>query len=282
MMKVANRICVWTRTAMTTFLPITGTSRLPIGTARSFLTRREVHDPAHGQKHIEHHDHDHQDAYDRGEGPADGVVVLRATVEPRNGEEEPDKDRRHDHGPEGDERVAGEEHEHLLVEEEEPFGPRHVGDGRRVGRLGERRGRGIGEHDARNKDKGTDVAVLSTCPGKNPMVSSGRSNTFSSVITSSSTGLALPVAGVYTFYTSSLYHVPYRNRTSGTSAFSVKAVTHRLSRSLPCPRGRGGQRRAPLRPHPSRSGRTLRGAVFRAASQAYPCTRTRCRTPRDA
>src|SRR5215217_95648 len=168
MMKVANRICVWTRTAMTTFLPITGTSRLPIGTARSFLTRREVHDPAHGQKHIEHHDHDHQDAYDRGEGPADGVVVLRATVEPRNGEEEPDKDRRHHHGPEGDERVAGEEHEHLLVEEEEPFGPRHVLDRRRIGRLGERRGRGIGEHDARDKDKGADVAVLEHLPGEKP------------------------------------------------------------------------------------------------------------------
>src|SRR5215212_898526 len=42
------------------------------------------------------------------------------------------------------------------------------------------------------------------------MVSSGRSNTFSSVITSSSTGLALPVAGVYTFYTVSLVAFPVR------------------------------------------------------------------------
>src|SRR5918993_615611 len=113
------------------------------------------------------------------------------------------------------------------------------------------------------------------------MVSSGRSKTFSSVITSSSTGLALPVAGVYTFYTSSLCYVPYRNRTSGTSAFSVKAVTHRSFRSLPCPRGRGGRRRALLRPRPSRSGRTLRGAVVRAASRACRCTRIRCRTPRE-
>ena len=31
MINVAKRMCVWTRTAITTFLPITGTSRLPIG-----------------------------------------------------------------------------------------------------------------------------------------------------------------------------------------------------------------------------------------------------------
>src|SRR5215217_7189079 len=126
MMKVAKRMCVWTRTAITTFLPIMGTSRLPMGTARSPLARREVHDPADGQKHVEYDDYDHQDTYDRREGPADSVVVLRTPIEPRDGEEEPDEDRRHHDGPERYQGVSGEEHEHLLVEEEEPLGPCHV------------------------------------------------------------------------------------------------------------------------------------------------------------
>src|SRR5215210_8451412 len=142
-MKAAKRMCDWTRTAITTFLPITGTSRLPMGTARSPLARGEVHDPADGQEHVEYDDHDHQDTYDRGEGPADGVVVLRAPIEPRDGEEDPDEDRRHYDGPERDQRVSGEEHEHLLVEEEEPLRPGYVGDRRRVRRLGEWRGGGV-------------------------------------------------------------------------------------------------------------------------------------------
>jgi hypothetical protein len=35
-MKAAKRMCDWTRTAITTFLPITGTSRLPMGILCSF------------------------------------------------------------------------------------------------------------------------------------------------------------------------------------------------------------------------------------------------------
>src|SRR5215216_1980902 len=166
MMKAAKRMCDWTRTAITTFLPIIGTSRLPMGTARSPLARWEVHDPADGQEHVEYDDHDHQDTYDRSEGPADGVVVLGAPVEPRDGEEDPDEDRRHHDGPERDQGVSGEEHEHLLVEEEEPLGPRHVLDGRRVRRLGERRGGGVREHDAGEEDEGADVAVLEHLPGE--------------------------------------------------------------------------------------------------------------------
>src|SRR5215217_8294661 len=160
MMNVAKRMCDWTRTAITTFLPIIGTSRLPMGTARSPLARGEVYDPAYGQKHVEYDDYDHKDTYDRGEGPADGVVVLRAPIEPRDGEEEPDEDRRHHDGPEGYQRVSGEEHEHLLVEEEEPLGPWYVGNGRRVRRRGERRGGGVREHDAGEEDEGAHVAVL--------------------------------------------------------------------------------------------------------------------------
>src|SRR5215213_5238723 len=112
MMNVANRMCDWTRTAITTFLPITGTSRLPMCTARPPLARGEVHDPASGQKHVEDDDDDHQDTYDRSEGPADGVVVLRTPIEPRDGEEEPDEDRRYHDSPKRYQGVAGEEHEH--------------------------------------------------------------------------------------------------------------------------------------------------------------------------
>src|SRR5215203_1208600 len=168
MMKVAKRMCDCTRTAITTFLPITGTSRLPMGTARSPLARGEVYDPAYSQQHVEDDDYDHQDTYDRGEGPADGVVVLRAPIEPRDGGEEPDEDRRHHDGPEGYQRVSGEEHEHLLVEKEEPLGARHVLDGRGVRRLGERRGGGVGEYDAGAEDKGADVAILEHLPGEEP------------------------------------------------------------------------------------------------------------------
>src|SRR5215203_5787643 len=126
MMKAAKRMCDWTRTAITTFLPITGTSRLPIGTARSRLARGEVYDPAYSQKHVKDDDYDHQDTYYRSEGPADSVVVLRAPIEPRDCEEKPDKDRRHHHSAEGYQGVSGEEHEHLLVEEEEPLRPGYV------------------------------------------------------------------------------------------------------------------------------------------------------------
>src|SRR3712207_2751870 len=166
MMKAAKRMCVWTRTAITTFLPIIGTSRLPMGTARPPLARGEVDDPAYGQEHVEDDDYDHQETYDRSEGPADSVVVLRAPIEPRDGEEEPDEDRGHHDRPEGYQGVSGEEHEHLLVEEEEPLGPRHVLDRRRIRRLGERRGCGVGEHDAGEQYEGADVAVLDHLPGE--------------------------------------------------------------------------------------------------------------------
>src|SRR3712207_6466135 len=130
MMKAAKRMCVWTRTAITTFLPIMGTSRLPTGIRYPLLTR-EVHDPAERQQHVQdHHDND-QDGDDRREGALEGAVA-RSPVEPRHREQEHDEDRRHHDGPESYKGVAGEEHEHLLVEEEEPLGPRHVVDRRRV------------------------------------------------------------------------------------------------------------------------------------------------------
>src|ERR687890_134391 len=168
MMKAAKRMCDWTRTAITTFLPIIGTSRLPMGTARPPLARGEVHDPAYGQKHVQDDDYNHQNTYDRSEGSADGVVVLRAPVEPRYGEQKTYEDRRHHYGPERYQGVPGEEHEHLLVEEEEPLGPGHVLHGRRVRRLGERRGGGVGEYDAGDEDKGAYVAILEHLPGEEP------------------------------------------------------------------------------------------------------------------
>src|SRR5688572_12324249 len=139
-----------------------------MGTAQPPLARGEVHDPADSQKHVKDDDYDDQDTYDRREGPADSVVVLRAPIEPWDGEEEPDEDRRHHDGPEGYQGVSGEEHEHLLVEEEEPLGPWHVLDGRRVSRLGERSGGGIGEYDAGDEDKGADVAIFEHLPGEEP------------------------------------------------------------------------------------------------------------------
>src|ERR687886_2690315 len=57
MMNVAKSMCVWTRTAMTTFLPITGTSRLPIGTRYLLARDGEVDDPAQGQEHVQHDRH---------------------------------------------------------------------------------------------------------------------------------------------------------------------------------------------------------------------------------
>src|SRR5829696_9776848 len=166
MMKVANRMCDWTRTAITTFLPITGTSRLPMGTARSPLARGEVHDPADSQEHVQDYDYDHQDTYDRSEGSADGVVVPRAPVEPGYGEEKPDEDRRHNDGPERYQGVSGEEHEHLLVEKEEPLGARHVGYGGRVRRLGQGRRGGVREHHAGDENGRGDVAVLENLAGE--------------------------------------------------------------------------------------------------------------------
>src|SRR5215207_7822771 len=276
MMKVAKRMCDWTRTAITTFLPITGTSRLPMGTAQSPLARGEVHDPADRKQHVKDDDYHHHDTYDRGEGPADGVVVPRAPVEPRDGEEEPDEDRRHNDGSEGDQRVSWKEHEHLLVEEEEPFGPGHVGDRRRVRRLGERRRGGVREHDAGDEDKGADVAVLEHLPWEERygLVRTLEYVLFGDYFFFNRFGLASR-RSVHLEHLSTLCPCP--NRTSGTSVLSVKAVTPR-----PCLRDRGGPRKVPLRPRPSRSGRTLQGVAARAAWRFGPCTRTRCRTPRDA
>src|SRR3712207_3502037 len=144
MMKAAKRMCVWTSTAITTFLPTMGTSRLPTG-MRYPLLPREVHDPAERQQHVQdHHDND-QDRDYRGEGPPEGAVA-RSSIQPRHHEQEHDEDRRHNDGPERYEGVAGEEHEHLLVEEEEPLRPRNVLDRRRIRRVREGSRGDVGEH----------------------------------------------------------------------------------------------------------------------------------------
>src|SRR5918998_3455383 len=159
MIKAANRMCVWTRTAITTFLPTMGTSRLPIGIRHLLLLAREVYDPAQSEEHVqEDHDH-HQDRDDRREGPPEGAVDG-SPVEPRHREQKDYKDRRHDDGPERYQGVAGEEHEHLLVEEEEPLGPRHVGDGGRVRGFGQRRRDDVREHGDHDEEQRRDVAVL--------------------------------------------------------------------------------------------------------------------------
>src|SRR5919206_4448367 len=76
-MNVAKSMCVWTRAAITTFLPITGTSRLPIGIPYFLLapTAGEVDDPAKRQEHVQHDRDDDQKAYDGRERPLEGAVV---------------------------------------------------------------------------------------------------------------------------------------------------------------------------------------------------------------
>src|SRR4051812_18156526 len=153
-MKVAKSMCVWTRTAITTFLPIIGTSRLPIG-IRYLLLPRKVDDPAKRQEHVQHDRDDDQKTYGGCERSFQGAVV-RPTVEPRQRDEQDDEDRRHYHSPEANESIPREEHQHLLVEEEEPLRAWHVRYSRRVGRLGERRGRDVREHSAGDKDERRD------------------------------------------------------------------------------------------------------------------------------
>src|SRR5215207_10346218 len=160
MMSVAKRMCDWTRTAITTFLPIIGTLRSPIGIPYFLLLPpREVDDPTQGQEHVQHHRDDDQEAYDGREGPLQGAVV-RPPIQPRQREEQDDEDRRHHHGPEADQGIPREEHEHLLVEEEEPLGPGYVRDRRRVSRLGQGRGRDVREHAAGQEDQRRDEQVV--------------------------------------------------------------------------------------------------------------------------
>src|SRR5829696_1213483 len=274
MIKAAKRMCVCTSVAITTFLPITGTSRLPIGMRYPLLLAGEVHDPAERQHHVQHdHDHD-QNPDDRREGPLEGAV-FRPSVQPRQGEQEHDKDGRHHDGSEGDQSVTWKEHEHLLVEEEEPLGAWDVGDGGRVRRLGERRRGGVGEHHARDEDRGRDVAVLEDLAGEERY---GLVRALVDVLRGDYLFLnrfGLASRRSVHLYTSLLAAWPHD--TSNASLPAVNTLTPR-----PCQPGRDGPRRAPPRPRAPRSPRTPRRAAARAALPAYPSIRTRCRTRRGA
>src|ERR687886_1389253 len=159
-MKAAIRMCVWTRTAIATFLPMMGTPRSPIGILYFLLVPAgEVDDPADRQEHVQHDSNEYQKTYGGRERPLQGAMA-RFPIEPRHREQQDDEDRRHHHGSEADQSVAREEHEHLLVEEEEPFRPGYVRDGRGVRRVGERRGREVREHDAGQKDQRRDDQVV--------------------------------------------------------------------------------------------------------------------------
>src|SRR5829696_9023563 len=271
MIKVAKRMCDWTSEAITTFLPITGTWMSPIG-IEALLLAGEVHDAAERQHHVQDdHDHD-QDPDDRREGPLERAVV-RPPVQPRQGEEEQDKDRGDHHGPERYQGVAGEEHEHLLVEEEEPLGARHVGYGGRVRRLGQGGRGGVREHHAGDENGRGDVAVLENLAGEER---DGLVRTLEDVLRGDYLFLnrfGLASRRSVHLYTSLLAACPHD--TSSASLPSAKTLTPRPDQLYP-----GGPRRAPPRPRLSRSRRTLRRAGARAASPAYPCTRTRCRRRR--
>src|SRR5919199_1501912 len=75
-MKVAIRMCVWTRTAITTFLPIIGTPRSPIGILYFLLVPTgEVDDPADRQEHVQHDRNEDQKTYGGRERPLYGAVA---------------------------------------------------------------------------------------------------------------------------------------------------------------------------------------------------------------
>src|SRR4028118_1661765 len=120
----------------------------------SALAAGEVHDPADRQQHVQDDHGHHQEPHYGGERTSPGVMA-RLTIEPRRCVEQHDKHRWHNHGAEGDQGVAGEEDEHLFVEEE-PLGPGHVGHRGRVRRVRQGRRREVGErpHTATATNKG--------------------------------------------------------------------------------------------------------------------------------
>src|SRR5215213_8621650 len=74
MMNVAIRMCGITRSGITSLLPMTGISTSPMDTAvylplSGWSPAREGSKPHQRKKHVEHNDHDHQQAYYHHERP---------------------------------------------------------------------------------------------------------------------------------------------------------------------------------------------------------------------
>src|SRR5215208_2991192 len=129
-------------TPITTSRPIPGMSRLPTGTAYLPSSRRtagEVGDPEDREDHVEHHRRYDQEGHYGHERPPDRAV-SRLLIQPRDREQQDDKQGRYHDPPEGYERETGEEHQHLVVEHKKPLGPGHVACGADVHRLRQRRG----------------------------------------------------------------------------------------------------------------------------------------------
>src|SRR5918998_2544254 len=159
-MNAAHKTCDCQIAPIRTSLPIPGISRLPIGIVVCHPPLRrpagEVRDPDQREDHVDQHRQDHQEGYRGHEGSPEGAV-SRLPVQPRDREEDDEDQGRYHDPPEAYERVTGEEHQHLVVEEEEPLGPGHVGRGADVRRLREGRGHHVRqEDDDPHKDGGYD------------------------------------------------------------------------------------------------------------------------------
>src|SRR5215212_1740680 len=116
-MNAAAYMCDCQITPITTSRPIPGMSKLPTGTAYLPSSRRtagEVGDPEDREDHVEHHRRYDQEGHYGHERPPDRAV-SRLLIQPRDREQQDDKQGRYHDPPEGYERETGEEHQHLVV-----------------------------------------------------------------------------------------------------------------------------------------------------------------------
>src|ERR687883_589581 len=148
-MNAAAYMCDCQITPITTSRPIPGMSRLPTGTLSLPLSWRpagEVGDPEDREDHVEHHRRYDQKGHYGHERPRQRAV-SRLLIQPRDREQQNEEQGRYHDPPEGYERETGEEHEHLVVEHEEPLGSGHVARGADVHRLRQGRGHQVRQHD---------------------------------------------------------------------------------------------------------------------------------------
>src|SRR5215217_2867781 len=143
--KAAHKTCDWKSAAITTSLLIPGISMSPTGIEPIYLLLPrggpawEVRDPDHREQHVDDYGKNHQNGQD-GHERSPYLAVSRLSIQPRDRKED-DRDYRRDYySPKRYEHVTGEEHQHLVVEEEEPLRARYVARRADIHRLREGRG----------------------------------------------------------------------------------------------------------------------------------------------
>src|SRR3954464_13064660 len=94
--------------------------------------------------------------------------MPRLLIQPRDREEEGNYQRRYYYPTERYKRVAGEEHQHLVIEHKEPLGPGDVGIGADVHRFRERCGYQVRQGDNDRQEKGRADEVHRDLPGEEP------------------------------------------------------------------------------------------------------------------